>query len=291
VLGLDIGAHTIRAAVGDLVGDIIGVEELEVSETADAETRLQQVRAAISASLSTAQVKRDSLVAASAGTVGVVDAAGRVTVSTVIPQWDGLNLASLLEQSLSCHVRVETDARLAALAEHWRGSGAGADTLVYVHAGHRIGSGILIGGTVYRGSGGASGEIGALGPIGWSKALDSLNALVRQEGSLRERLADGDPATTRVLDGFAATIAPGIAALVLVIDPERVVIGGGLAGLGPRLSEPIVKHLMPLCLRVPDVRTSTFGTDGVVVGAIRDALVWADENVFTANPSLAYRAT
>jgi predicted NBD/HSP70 family sugar kinase len=283
VLGLDIGAHTIRSAVGDLVGDVIQFEEFEVSESADAETRLQRVRGAISASLDKAHIKRGDLVAASAGTVGVVDDAGRVTISTVIPQWDGLNLASWLKRSLGCPVRVETDARLAALAEYWRGSGVGADKLVYIHVGHRIGSGILIDGAVYRGANGASGEIGALEAIGWSKALDSLHA-VAPSGAMRERLARDDRATARLVDGFATTIAPGVAALILVLDPDCVVIGGGLSGLGQRLSEPIVKHLSGLCLRVPEVRTSTLGTDGVVVGAIRDALVWADQNVFTAAP-------
>jgi predicted NBD/HSP70 family sugar kinase len=286
VLGLDIGAHTVKAAVGDLGGDLVAIEERVVSEFDSASVRLAAVREAALASMSAAGINRNALLAATAGTVGIVDEVGTVTLSTVIPGWTGFDLAASLDDFLGCRVRVETDARLAALAERWRGSAAAADRLVYVHTGHRVGSALLIGGQIYRGATGAAGEIGALRQLGWSNALASLNHLTERSGQSPEvALASREPAAKRALAGLVKSIAPGISALVLVLDPDMVVLGGGLAGLGKTLSEPIIKGLESLCLRVPEVQTSTLGAHGVLVGAVRECLDWVDRNVFAIEPA------
>jgi predicted NBD/HSP70 family sugar kinase len=281
VLGLDIGAHTVRAGVADLSGDLLSVEERVVSEDLDVDARLAEAQTAARAALASTGATRDSLIAARAGTVGIIDDHGTVTLSSVIPGWTGIDLAKRLHQTLKCPVRVETDARLAALAEHWRGAAIGADRLVYVHAGHRVGSGILIDGQIYRGAGGASGEIGALEVLGWSRARASLEELAAKSGQTTElALAAGDHAAQRALASFVDNIVPGIAALVLVLDPDKVVLGGGLAGMGKQLSELVLEGLEPLCLRLPEVQTSSMGVEGVLVGAVRDALDWADRHVF-----------
>ncbi len=286
VVGLDIGAHTVRAGVADLSGDLLSVEERAVSGDLDVDARLAEAQGTARAALASAGATRDSLLAATVGTVGIIDDHGKVTLSTVIPGWTGLDLAKQVQRLLRCPVRVETDARLAALAEHWRGAAVGTDRLVYIHAGHRVGSGILIGGQIYRGAAGASGEIGALEVLGWTRALASLERLTEKSGQSTERvLAAGDRTAQRALAKFVDTIMPGIAALVLVLDPDKVVLGGGLAGLGKQLSEPVLEGLESLCLRLPEVQTSSMGVDGVLVGAVRDALNWADQHVFGLQPN------
>ncbi|TDU88841.1 putative NBD/HSP70 family sugar kinase [Kribbella voronezhensis] len=289
VAGIDIGAHTVRAALADLAGEVVASTRMTVDESASAADRLDVGRAALTEVLGTAEVAGTHVVAATVGTPGVVSPTGRVEIS-VLPQWSGIDLGRRLGSVLSCQVRVENDANLAAVAEHWRGAAREADNVLYVLAGMRTGAGLIINGALHRGRAGLAGEIGALDILGWDEAPRNL---IRAAGDpadaehAAQRLfaaaADGDRAAVEAVEAFARLLAQGIAAIVLTVDPEIVVIGGGVSLAGDSLLTPLRAQVESLSLGAPPMRLSELGGDAVVLGALRLALDDVDARLFSAD--------
>jgi predicted NBD/HSP70 family sugar kinase len=289
VLGLDIGEHRVVAMLADLTGTTLATLTQPVSATDPGDDRLAAVRGTIRALLTNAGFSRSDLWATAAGTAGVVDAEGRVVVSEVLPDWTGRNLAAQLRRSLGCVVRLENDANLAALGEHWRGAAIGVDDVIYLHASHRLGAGILIGGRVHRGFGGAAGEIGSLRLLHWDSAARHLARLDRPVAAddldnVAERVFEaaraGDTSAVATVEEFGHDLAAGIAAMTSTIDPELVVIGGRAARGGEVLAGPVRRRLHALCVRPPDIALSTLGDEAVAQGAVRSAVDYVEREVF-----------
>lgn len=289
VLGLDIGEHRLVAVLADLTGSILATATQPVRTTDRGDDRLAAARALIRGALAEAGLARADLWAATAGTAGIVDAAGRVIRSDLLPDWTGRNLAGQLRRSLACPVVVENDANLAALAEHWRGAAIGVDDVIYLHASHRLGAGILIGGRVHRGFGGAAGEIGALRLLHWDSAarhLARFDLPVSDDDldTVAERIfaqaRAGDPESLATVEEFAHDLAAGIAAMASTIDPELVVIGGRAARGGDVLTTPVQRRLGRLCARPPRIAVSKLDDEAVALGAIRTAIDHVERQIF-----------
>ncbi|MEU9834139.1 ROK family transcriptional regulator [Streptosporangium sp. NPDC048047] len=278
VLGVDIGANKILAALADLNGEVVAVERVAVDGGAPAPERLGLAERTALACVDGAGVPRGRVWTVAAGTSGIIDRSGRVSLSIVLPGWTGVDLAAVAGRWLGCPGLAENDANLALLAEHWRGSAQHASDVVYLLVGHRTGAGVLIAGRLHRGRGGGAGEIGALRQVAWESGSVELT---------RDAAADevfvaagaGDPGALRMVDRFAANLAVGASALVLAIDPELVVVGGGCSRAGDVLLTPLRRHLDELCLTPPQVALSTFGDESVALGAVRLALDHVEREV------------
>jgi predicted NBD/HSP70 family sugar kinase len=291
LLGIEIGTHGARVALADLTGRIIGSYARPIDESTGATERLGLVRATVAELLRRCNVSRDTLWAVGVGTPGVVDAEGVVRLGTALPGWTGLELGARLRRSFRCPVLVENDANLAAIGEHWKGAAAGMGDVVFVLAGLSPGAGSLINGRLHRGFGGAAGEIGSLHLLGResnpaqllsapSKPIDPLDeAAVARVLRLAEQ---GDQVALDVRDRFLTRLVRDVAALVLAIDPEIVVIGGWAAGLDGVL-DPLREQLTRMCLRPPEVRLSALGDDVIATGALRLALEHAEEQLFSVD--------
>ncbi|MGY0234183.1 ROK family transcriptional regulator [Longispora urticae] len=286
VVGVDIGAHTIRAAIADLSGETVATRREAIAEHASAPDRLALARRLVEATMDDAKCGRGDVLGAAVGTPGIVDPAGRVTLS-VLPEWSGFDLGGRMGRSFTCPVLVENDANLATLAEHWRGTAREADTVVHVLAGLRFGAGLIIDGKLHRGRSGAAGEIGALDILGWDEApRDLIKAAEPGTGpelaaqQLFAAAKDRQPHAMRAVERFAQQLAQGIAAMVLTVDPDVVVVGGGVSLAGKSLLEPLTEHLHRLCLTSPPIRMSELGDEAVVLGALRLALQDVERRVF-----------
>ncbi|MBE1537747.1 ROK family transcriptional regulator [Actinomadura algeriensis] len=264
-LGIDIDAHRVRLLVTDLAGDAAGGHRADVRADAPPAERIAAVRAAVKTCLAAARVERRSLRAVAAGTPGVVDPRGTVASCTVVPGWAGVPLARELGRSFGCPVLVENDANLAALAERWRGAARDADDVVCVHAGLHTGVGVLIGGRLHRGRGGAAGEIGMLPELG-----------LRDTAA---RAAAEPPAR------LAARMSRGVAAMALALDPEMIVVGGPLVRPGGPLVAELAAAVRPLCLGPVRIEESPLGDESVSLGAVRLALDRIDEDLFSPGPA------
>ena len=256
------------------------------------------MRGAVAELLRKAGVARSTLWAVGVGSPGIVEAGGEVRLSTALPGWTGLPLGERLQRSFRCPVLVENDANVAAVAEHWKGSAVGTDDVVFVLAGLSPGAGSLIGGRLHRGFGGAAGEIGALHLLGREVTPEHLLSTTDtplhplDEPAVARVFAlakQGDVQAKDAVERYLRRLVHDVAALVLAIDPELVVIGGWAAGLDGVL-EPLRSELARYCLRPPSVVLSALGQEAIATGALRLALDHVEEQLFAVEQtSLARR--
>lgn len=299
VLGLDVGPHTVSAGVSDLAARRLAAVRRPVGRS-EAGHLLRAVDEVIESALREAGLGADEIAGVVVATPGIVDpGAGRVLLAPSVPGWTSVDLSGHLRDRFSCPVQVENDANLAALAV------AGErGTLLAVQWGERLGAGVVIDGRLHRGSG-AAGEIGFIrppgrvpetgdgrGPLERTIGAEAIAARARRaarghpESALRAGEADaaavfaaaaaGDAVAQEVVDAVAATFAQAIAPAVLVLDPDTVVIGGGVARAGSVLLGAITRHLAELTLTPPAVEFSGLAEDTVLTGALHLALdeVW-----------------
>ncbi|MER6012444.1 ROK family transcriptional regulator [Streptomyces bluensis] len=297
LLGLDIGAHRVTALVADLDGRVLGTLSKDVDEKASADERLERLRATVAELLRRVGVPRGSLRAVGVGSPGVVEADGTVRLGTALPEWTGLKLGERLSRSFKCPVLVENDANAAAVAEHWKGAGTDTDDMVFVLAGLSPGAGSLIGGRLHRGYGGAAGEIGALHLLGRGARPEALLSTTDEplhpldEQAVADVFAharEGDERARAAVDRFVDRLVHDVAALVLALDPEVVVIGGWAAGLDGVL-DPLRGELARCCLRPPRVTLSELGGAAVATGALRLALDHVEEELFAVESTVTAR--
>ncbi|MFE0459905.1 ROK family protein [Kitasatospora sp. NPDC058965] len=305
VVGVDVGPHKVLAVLADLAGRTLATSQLTVPAQVDGPRLFEIVRAALTAVAERAATAPERLLAVSVGTPGVVPPdSDTVRVAPSIPGWAGLPVVPRLRDWLNCPVTIDNDVDLAVLGEQWRGEAAADRSLVFVQWGERIGTGLVLDGRPHRGATGAAGELGfvdlltdpdavvdlplaerlpdGLGPFEHLAGAAAIRRLARAAGvplgpdgdtaPLFEAAARGDAAALAVVDRVAARFARGLAVLLLLLDPDRVVIGGGLSRAGETLLGPVRAHLHRHTLVDTEVAASTLGDRAVAVGAVRRAL-------------------
>jgi predicted NBD/HSP70 family sugar kinase len=297
LLGLEIGPHRVAAVLSDLDGRVLGTAARDVDETAPADERIERLRTAVADLLRRGGIARSSLRAVGVGSPGIVEADGTVRLGTALPEWTGLPLGERLRRSFKCPVLVENDANAAAVAEHWKGAATESDDVVFVLAGLSPGAGALIGGRLHRGYGGAAGEIGALHLLGRDVTPETLLSTTDEplhpldEQAVAEVFAharEGDERAKQAVERFIQRLVHDVAALVLALDPELVVVGGWAAGLDGVL-EPLRRELARYCLRPPRVALSMLGEAAVATGALRLALDHVEEQLFAVEGTVTAR--
>ena len=276
VVGLDIGPHKIEVQISDLAGRALFETRTEVDESLGAAERLSVAVALVHSALAGAGVSLGKVWITAVGTPGVVQG-GVVQHILEMVGWQGLDLASALEDALGCYVVVENDVNLAVLAEHWLGVAKEATSVVYVLVGNRTGASIMTGGQLFRGFAGGAGELGALPELGWLHSQENLSGVVVDGRELNraeifQSAVEGAPPAVDAVDRFSNAIATGVAAYVLALDPEVVVVGGGVSAAGKIFLEPLERHVWERTITRPEIRLSTLADRSVTLGAVRLAL-------------------
>jgi predicted NBD/HSP70 family sugar kinase len=298
VLGIDIGRERIRAAVADLGGAVVArVDERNRSRSASSLVRTVTELAARTAA--DAGIAPADVVVKVIGSPGVIDQRSRVVRHAPnLPGWESAGVLDELESSLGPVVLVENDANLAALGEHVYGAARDARVFVCVTVGTGVGMGICVDGVLFRGAHGAAGEVGFL-PFGKSAsdvqrgqfeeaaAAESVVALARERGlsarSAREVFAaarSGDAQAVEVVRVEAERLAFLVASVAAVIDPELVVLGGGVGSNVDLLLEPVEAALRTMTPLAPRIVAGSLDDGAVLSGAIAMGLEAARELVF-----------
>jgi glucokinase len=196
---------------------------------------------------------------------------GRVILSHHVPGWEDTPLAEMLRARYGAPAAVDNDANAAALGE-WRfGAGQGARSLLYVTVSTGIGGGWVLDGQIYRGADSLAGEIGHLaidpagppcvcGKRGCVEAIGSGTNIARMmnertgerswtAADVNARAEAGDPVAGGVMETAAAALGRGLGYAISLMNPERVIIGGGVAGAGPvywrKLRATAVAYVLP----------------------------------------------
>jgi predicted NBD/HSP70 family sugar kinase len=260
-LGLDIGGTKTDAVAIDERGDIVARLRIPTGFGADA-----VVETAVSALTQLAERTGSPLSAFSSigiGIPGTVDTAEGVVSHAVNLGVDELGLARELRLRSSVDVQVENDVKAAALGAYQllfpsRENGDDRHSMAYLNLGTGLAAGLVLGGELWRGSRGTAGEIGhipvdpagALCPCGQRGCLETVasgSAIARQWPSddalpvlsLLAAARDGDPRAMAISRSLVENVAAAVRILVLTVDVEVVVVGGGLSHLGDPLLEQI----------------------------------------------------
>jgi predicted NBD/HSP70 family sugar kinase len=303
VMGIDIGRAWIRVAVADLSGRIVARRD-ERNRARSAQAVVRTVSDLAHDVASTGDLSWSQVVHTVVGSPGIFDpASGRLRLAPNLPGWSRRGLVDALRDELGSSLVIENDANLAALGERSYGRGADADAFVYVSVGTGVGMGIVIDGELYRGAHGVAGEIGFL-PLPGANSSDpdarvrglleqaaSADAVVRNARGLDMRgplsakrvfaaAREGDEQALAAVKQEAERLALVVATIAAILDPELVVLGGGVGHNTDLLRGPLestLRGLTPLELSIVE---SALGQDAIVLGAIATALDTAHELVF-----------
>jgi glucokinase len=228
-----------------------------------------------------------------------------------VPGWRNVRLQHALEQRLGCPCRVDNDANCAALGEASFGAGRGAKQVVAVTLGTGVGGGLVLDGRLYRGANGAAGEIGHMvvdpgGPrcgcgrrgcleahVGTAAILRRARAAMRRQPGPLRRLAAGSRLTPRLVSDAAAAgdasarrvweetgtwLGIGLANVVNLLNPDRIVIGGGVSGawryFAPSMRRAMTSHAVFSEAVTGRAVRARLGAHAGVVGAA--VLLWKD---------------
>ncbi|MGI5238290.1 ROK family protein [Dactylosporangium sp. CA-139066] len=294
-IGVDIGGTKIAAALVGAGGELRG--PVLRAPTPAAEGPVAVLHAAADLARRAAAAGRDDRgeapVACGVGTAGAVDADGRITHATgSLPGWRGTDVRTALEAALGLPVTVHNDVHAMAVAEARRGAAATARDALVVAAGTGIGGAVITSGALVRGRHGLAGSIGHLPatvrtgrPCGCGgtdhvesyAAGPAIAALYAQRAGLAavpalEEVAAADrPEASEAIALAARVLGAGLAAAATLLDPDVVVLGGGVLGLGEPFVAAVAEAMraaaaLPGPAGVP-LRVAAFGPAAVLTGA------------------------
>jgi glucokinase len=263
-----------------------------------------------------AKEARPGVLAAGLGIPATIDRKRGVAVQAVNLEISDVPLRELMEKRIGLPVFIDNDANVAAFAEHVLGAGRDAENVVMLTIGTGIGGGLVLGGEIYRGSTGAGAELGHIvidenGPPcqgncpnhGCMEAYASGTAIAREGKAAGEREPDsalgralkegeitGKVVTEAAMDGDAVArdvvatagrhLGVGLSSLANIFDPDVIIIGGGVSGVGDLLLDPAREELasraLPPMNKTP-VKVAELGPDAGMIGAAAMALAELDK--------------
>jgi predicted NBD/HSP70 family sugar kinase len=279
VLGLDVGRQYLRGAVSDFAGTVRARSSVPARSTGAA-GRIAQLTALADSLLAQVGLAPGNITQTVLGTPGIYDP-GRdaIILAPALSGWDRPQTLAALRDAFGSSLMIENDVDAAALAEGAHGHGQDVDSFAFVSVGTGVGMGLVLNGRLHRGAHGAAGEIGYLPFDGLNlEAVASAAGIVRSArdngvrapASARGIFAAagrGDEQAARVVAGEALLVARAVCAVVTVVDPELIVLGGGVGQAEGFLQR--VEHEMQRLVPVhPRLRTSALGVDAVVDGCL-----------------------
>ncbi|WP_330177845.1 ROK family transcriptional regulator [Streptomyces sp. NBC_01498] len=312
--GLDVNPGRVLAAVADITGATVGRFELPTPGRRPAEAVVSQVTRALEGAVKDAGLTRGDLHRVVIGTPGAFDpSTGRLRYASHLPGWHSPALLDELAAALPMPVEYENDVNLAAVAEQRLGAARGHDDFVLLWNQEGLGAALVIGGRLHRGFTGGAGEVGFLpvpgtplvrqvvransGGFQELAGAQSVPRLARELGietpeqpyadvaaGLLARAAAGhgeDPLLAELLRLFAQRLATGLASVTAVLDPELIVLAGGLTAAGGEPLRALVQaELAELAASRPRLVVGEVRENPVLRGALESALATTRDEVF-----------
>lgn len=289
LVGVDIGSQTLRVALADLEGHVLG--RLREKTAADSrEGVIEQIERAIERVFADADRDITKLFAVGVGAPGMTNVKeGRVIEAAHLRGWVDVPLRDRLQGRFNAPVRVDNDANMAALGERWQGSAHDIDDFVFIAIGAGVGAGVMVGGHLHRGHHWYAGEISRmnLDHRDWQVDFGQSGYLERRVGAgpegwkaVFDAAGHGDAAAVAMIGELAVYLGTAVANITTVLDPALVVFGGGLSHAGTSLIEPVRRVVARIVPNVPAIKISALGDDAQLMGALYSALELAEARLF-----------
>lgn len=302
-IGIDVGGTNVKIALVSDKGKIIYSNSIPTRAEMGYEYTINSMKDAIRDLLKETKMKASDIEGIGFGFPGQIDCKkGVVRLAPNIPGWVNVPIASIMEKEFGIPTRVDNDVRTAVLGELNYGAGVGCENLVCITVGTGIGSGLVINGKLVRGADNAAGEIGHIklnmqgGPLcgcgdrGCLEAYASGPSIVAMaeeyirggKSTKYRELAnpditpyivavaakEGDPVAKQIFRIMGEYIGMGLVSVVNLLNPEKIIIGGGVADAGDILLDPIretiAKRAMTIQREVEVVPAQLGNTAGVI---------------------------
>ena len=285
--GIDLGGTTVKLAFFTESGEMRTKWEIPTVTENKGERILPDIADAVLGYLEKENIEKSQVLGIGIGVPGPVDASGIVPACDNLG-WGKTDVAGELSRLTDLPVKAGNDANMAALGECWKGSGC--DNMVLVTLGTGVGGGIIINGKPLVGRNGAAGEIGHMvlnrdetlvcgcGKKGCAEQYCSATGLVRMAKhyatakDVFNAAKAGDENAQAVLERYYALLAELIANVCIVLNPEKVVIGGGVSKAGTTLLEGIARHFDKFIYHSSkdvEFALATLGNDAGAYGAFK----------------------
>lgn len=304
VFGVDIGGTTIKMGLFDMNANVLEKWEIPSVTANGGERILPDIAASIKETMAKMDIAMEEVAGVGMGAPGPIDAQGTV-YKTANLGWDTVfNIPEAFQKELDLPVMAGNDANVAALGEMWQGGGKGYKDLVVVTLGTGVGGGVICNGQMVTGATGSGGEIGHIHVedneteecgchnIGCLEQYSSATGIVRLANrrlakdnapsvlrdneltakAVFDAVKFGDKVAIEVAEQFGQYLGKGLAAIAGVVNPEVIVIGGGVSKAGEVLIDYIKPYYMQYAFRgCRDVKFSlaTLGNDAGIFGAAK----------------------
>lgn len=305
--GIDVGGTTVKCGLFKTDGTLVEKWEIPTRTENNGSEIVPDVAKTIEEKLAEKNISKEEVDGIGIGVPGPVNAEGDV-IAAVNLFWGYKKLSKELNELTGLTVKVGNDANVAALGEAWKGAAAGAKNVILVTLGTGVGGGIIVDGKIVAGHHGAGGEIGHAnvmhdetetcncGNKGCLEQYTSATGIVRlanqalasseEPSVLREEkelsakavldgYKSGDALSVRVMDKVGEILGGALAMFTAVVDPETIVIGGGVSKAGQPLVDCIASHYkkyaFSACRETPIV-IANLGNDAGIYGAAKMVL-------------------
>lgn len=302
--GIDLGGTTVKLAYFDETGKMLDKWEIPTDTSENGKNIMGDIAAAVADYLAKNNIPKEDIIGLGMGVPGPVSGDG-VVHTCINLGWGVLNVEQEMSALTGFTVKAGNDATVAALGEYWVGGGKGYKNMAMVTLGTGVGGGIVIEGNLLSGAHGAGGEIGHMtlhgeetlrcncGKYGCVEQYCSATGVVRTAkrymakndtpSCLRdiENLtckdvfdagAKGDAVAVEILDIVYRDLAVFLGNLCVTVDPDVVVIGGGVSKAGQPLLDGIRKYLPQYQIhatRNVELSLATLGNDAGAYGACK----------------------
>ncbi|GAE24679.1 glucokinase [Halalkalibacter wakoensis JCM 9140] len=307
LVGVDVGGTTVKMAFFTQTGEMIAKWEIDTVTKENGKHIPRDISDSIQRKLEELKQLKDNVIGIGIGAPGPVNFENGAIEVAVNLGWEDFPLKEMLEKESGLPVVVDNDANLAALGEMWTGAGEGANDLIFVTLGTGVGGGVIVNGKIVHGKNGAGGEIGHVtsvieggaacncGKNGCLETIASATGIVRLaneqlqtkqvESSMRDyylehntvtaklvldAFKENDPIAKQVIEYVSLHLGLALANLANGLNPEKVVIGGGVSRAGIALLEPIQEQFsrfaFPKVLEAAELTIASLGNDAGVVG-------------------------
>ncbi len=305
--GVDLGGTTVKIGLFDTEGTVLDKWEIPTRKEDSGSKILPDIADAVLGKIAEKKIAKDDITGVGIGVPGPVDDKGVVHMAVNLG-WGVININEVLGSLLQVPVKAGNDANVAALGEMWCGGGKGCSDMVLATLGTGVGGGIIVNGKMVTGATGAGGEIGHIhieddepdacgcGGHGCLEQYASATGIARlanrklaattQDSVLRaakergavsaktvfDAVKNGDALACEIAEEFGEYLGKGLAAIACVVNPEVIVLGGGVSKAGAILCEYVAKYYQKYVFHgcsSAQFKLATLGNDAGIYGAAK----------------------
>lgn len=302
IIGVDLGGTNIKGALLDKQGSIIIKDQKSTQANAGPEAVARRMSEMISSLEGIAASKGAQVLGIGIGVPGQPNSRLGTVVFAPNLRWRNVPLVKYLHGATGLPIFLENDANMAALGEQWLGAGRGALNMVMITIGTGIGGGLIINGRLYSGGSGTAGEIGHTvidpnGPLcscgrrGCLETMTSATAMIRMareaidsgEVSVLSKAENleardiiraaqaGDKVADRIINNAAYYLGLGLGNVINLLNPDTIVVGGGVSRAGEILFAPLrantALHSLESAGQAVKIVPAELGNDAGCIGA------------------------